>query len=285
MISAGALRLLKEIVLGVLLSWLSSYTYKHIVEPLEASPSLTGNPINVSTAIGSSIAPPHQPERGDPPPPPPPDPEHSGPVVFPDGTRADVYPHVCRLPEGRSLDFRVVVFSESYSWAFEDTDRVQLNDRLLGDAEFVNRLQSPGLQEIMARANALIAVGTASCEGSEWSREDDRALQRARTLEAWIENARPWGALDLSRTPRSLYLLNLGRYWKDPDKKQTCGDARPEDTWHQRKVVLMAILQPTSQADLQWCIGQSLRGDPQLGRLLLHYSRFDLDKKPRGEDL
>jgi hypothetical protein len=288
MIQAWVLRILKEAVFAVLVGWLGNYTYKHLVEPLDTPPVLSGAPVSIQTDVGGRLAPPRQalqPVESPPPVPIPTSPELPlGPVVFKDGTRADVYPHVCKMPDGRSLDFRAVVFSDSYSWLIESDDQVQINDQTFGEEEFVSRLRSPGLHEILARAGELIAVGTASCEGKTQGGEDGRALRRARKLGSWLELARPWPEGNV-RPARSLHLLNLGRYSPGGTAGQACNPPAPATTWNQRKVLLLAVAERASGTDLEECIRQTLRSDDLLRPLIENYSRFDLDKTTGREPI
>lgn len=278
------LRGFRETAFGVLLAWLSTYTYDHLVKPLAAPPVHSGEVEEARLDIGKRIAP----SRTPPPPPAPPpiSPELPiGPVSLSNGTRADIYGHQCRMPDGRSYTFRVVVFSAAYSWVYEQDDQVELNGHALPAEDFVHLLESSrGLQDILGKAHELIAVGTASCEGSEWSQEDGRALNRAKALGAWMERARPWPD-GVTRPVLSVHLLNLGRYWHDRAHGQACDSARSGDTADQRKVVLMAVLERDAGADLQWCIEKSLSGDDQLRPLLDHYRRFDLNATPAGGPL
>jgi hypothetical protein len=186
------------------------------------------------------------------------------------------------MPDGRSLNFRTVIFSDAYSWRVEKDDQVQINNQDFGETEFVSRLRSPGLQEILARAGELIAVGTASCEGKTLGGEEDRALRRARTLGSWLELARPWPA-GTEHPVRSLHLLNLGRYSPGGAAGESCGPSSTDTTWNQRKVLLMAVLERVSGKDLKDCIRQALKGDDQLLPLVENYSRFDLNEKTGGE--
>ena len=285
MIQALVLRILKEVVFAVLIGWLGDYTYKHLVEPLDNPPVLSGAPVSIQTDVGGHLAPPlqaQQPVESPPPVPGPTGPELPlGPVVFKDGTRADVYPHVCKMPDGRSLNFRAVVFSDSYSWLIESDEQVQINDQSFGEAEFVSRLRSPGFQEILARASELIAVGTASCEGKTQGDEDDRALRRARRLGAWLELARPWPEGNV-RPARSLHLLNLGRYSPGGAAGPACSPSAPATTWNQRKVLLLAVVERVSGTDLEDCIRETLGSDDKIRPLIENYSRFDLDKTTGG---
>ncbi|HTG35087.1 MAG TPA: hypothetical protein VLB76_19395 [Thermoanaerobaculia bacterium] len=279
--------LLKELVWVLILGLFTNFIYDRLLRPLEASPVRTAEQVETRLDIAPNLlpsqseprgqAPAHNPEPTETPP--------VEPITFSDGTKADVHGLECRLSNGHSYPFRVVIFSEAYSWVYERDDRVQLNGQVLTGDDFVHRLESAkGLQEVLGKAHELVAVGTASCEGSEWTSEDDRAMNRAAELKAWIEDARSWPD-NVSRPTRSLHTLGLGRYWHDRTQGQACDPAHPIDTSGQRKVILMAVLQHEAGTDLRSCIDQILHRDNQLRPLLSHYSRFDLDEAPTGASL
>ncbi|HSS76755.1 MAG TPA: hypothetical protein VLV54_08410 [Thermoanaerobaculia bacterium] len=281
----------RETLFGVFLAWLGTFTYDRLVRPLAASPVHVGkNQEERRSEVGSHLAPPVTPPSPAPPPPTATTPPvlvketlPVGPITFTDGTQADVYGHQCHLPNGHTSNFRVVIFSAAYSWSYERDDQVQLNGQVLPAEEFVHLLESSrGLREILGKAHELIAVGTASCEGSEQSQEDDRARSRALALAAWMERARPWPD-GVSRPVLSVHRLSLGQYRPDRTRGQACDPAHSGETVDQRKVILMAVVEREADADLQWCIEQSLRRDDQLESWLGHYHRFDLNATSAGD--
>src|SRR3954464_8429367 len=108
----------RETFFGVLLAWLSAYTYDQYVKPLAAVPVHTGEQEEVRPDITRHIAPPLPAPALTPPPPPPPVSTEGlplGPFTLSNGTQAKAYGHECRMPDGRSYTFRIVIFSAAYS--------------------------------------------------------------------------------------------------------------------------------------------------------------------------
>ena len=282
---------------AIIVGCITEYVYDHSLKPLQAAP--VPSTVEVSRSVGGELGPPtHQQIEPTPAPAPVPPPSKGSdwpkePVIFPDKTHADVYAPTCTI-SGRKVEFRVVVFSDVYSWVFGETDRVKINGRVLDEGKFRDRLQSPALQKIMADPSKVIVVGTASCEGSEDS-EEERAADRAWTLKQWVEEERPWGKGNSEKQTGIPHALSLG-HWRDERDSHCKGSSSDsEETWYQRRVILMAVRMkdgpPLANADFQSCVKQGLKDDPELEKLdqlLNHYSRysrFELDKKWTGEDI
>jgi hypothetical protein len=205
--------------------------------------------------------------------------EKPGPLHFPDGTA--VYPHTCNVRGKGEVVFDVVVFSDSFSWMFERIDQIS---GLGGEKEFRKLLARPYYQDVMKKARHIIVAGTASCEGTEWSEEDDRAVDRAVTLKSWLEGER--SSSDVSLPTKSLHTLNLGRYWDDCAERRACISRQPGDTLNQRKIILMAVKNDVPnliREDFEACIAGSMKADPQLDLLTRHYCRSDVNVRPNGE--
>lgn len=201
--------------------------------------------------------PPPEPEPPAPPPalsPPPPSPPPGEPAF-------ERHPRTCTDAHGNLGTFDVVVFSRAYSWVQGETQSVELNDTA---TDFPHLLQTSGLNDYLRVAPEIIALGTASCEGYPEHREREvrRAMNRANKLMGWIEAARRPRPGEEPLTP--VKPLPLGVFARE------CHPG--EDTWPQRRVVLLAIRERDERLLLYDCLRRALEADDGLSYLATAYS-------------
>ena len=142
-----------------------------------------------------------------PPPPPPPD---------PNWTERSAGEH-----------FTLFVLSQEKRWKLGTVDVVDASGDKLEDME--DKLEVLLWQQGM-RYGDLVAVGTASCQGS-LSQEQSRANRRSFRLVDWLREALATAG---DAEPRKIYRLNLGRF-------RDCHGLSPEETDEQRRVIILAI--------------------------------------------
>lgn len=170
--------------------------------------------------------------------------------------------------------FRTVVFADPFNWAFRETATVELNGEVIDFRQF---LRGDGPQRIMASAEEIVAVGTASCEGLQIpfrrdAREEKRAQERASQLSAWIQEVQPPGP---EHAPvHRVHTLNLGRYERD----EPCDPQNHPATSQQRKVMLVAVLRRDPALGLAECLKEGFGDHDALKPLITRYSKFALDE-------
>jgi len=194
------------------------------------------------------------------------------PPVKPSPTKPDVEPapqldeppysppiHLdCTDRQGNAGAFDLVVFSRAFSWSLSSEEEVQLN---ASEADFQAQLETPGMARFL-QAPRVLAVGMASCEGfpDHREREIERAGKRARQLLAWIEAVRHPRDDHPEHVP--LQALNLGVYAKP---------CKTDDTWTQRRIVLLALYETDPGLSLRDCLQDALRDEPDLRALATDY--------------
>lgn len=197
----------------------------------------------------------------EPSPPAPPPPAQSPPPAKPESDPYVKVRKTCRDSHGNEGVFDVVLFSRAYSWVQGDTENVELNDT---PADFPTLLGTSALGGHLRESPEIVALGTASCEGfpEHREREVERARKRANKLLGWIEAVRP---------PRSEW-----ERWK-PVKPLPLGvfarECRPgEETWSQRRVVLLAVRERDDELLLFDCLRRTLEEDDELSYLATAYT-------------
>lgn len=149
---------------------------------------------------------------------------------------ATAYPTV--LPDARG---DVFVLSKSFRWALGtsadlvDVPAIEYMGQPVSEEEVLKHLRSEGIQNQMALATDLVAVGLASCEGNDET-ELVRSQRRADHLIHLLEKVKP---------PRPVHLLDLalGRY--------TGVCHRGGDTSDQRPVVFLALIRDEGAGPLE----------------------------------
>lgn len=159
----------------------------------------------------------------------------------------------------RQATFRHYIVSEDYTWVLGSSSAVALDDTEVSEESFIHYLQSPGIQlQLEAATSGIIAVGTASKEGSQ-STEIQRAHGRAVRLNSWIRRVFP-GSVDR-------YTLTVGQY--------RCMRT-PRTSPEQRKIILIAILAKDDEVDVQQALRDALAKDSAFPELHC-YTTFELE--------
>jgi len=241
------LRLLRAAVVPILVAILGLGGFLHaLADTADRTDSLNPKPDSRRAAVRSLDWPPEDPKR-------------------PQGSKPDRPPAPyttrqlrCTDQQGHSGTFGLVVFSRAFSWSLSSDEEVQLN---ASEADFRAQLASPGMARFL-QAPTVIALGMASCEGypEHREREIERAGKRARQLLAWIEAVRH--PRDDHREHVPLQALNLGVYAKP---------CRTEETWDQRRIVLLALYETDPELSLRDCLQDALHDEPDLRALATDY--------------
>jgi hypothetical protein len=131
----------------------------------------------------------------------------------------------------------VMILSQDYQWLFSSTTEVE-GSLGLGLLPIERQIEEEAIQEWIQSSSAVVAVGTASYEGS-LERENDRAAVRSTEVYALLLNF-----LARYQTAKSLFKLNLGQY--DDDK---CAVIGRETTGYQRPVIILGVFTSLEQPD------------------------------------
>lgn len=193
------------------------------------------------------------------PPPPPPLPQER--------TSAPLW---CMDARGQKGVFRAMVFLDSYNWVRGSSELVEFNGETI--PYFPTILRQRPVQEVLAKAQEIVAVGTASCESPlGFLFENRRAEQRAKQLVRWVEESRD----ELPRHPdapmRNVRPLSLGRYTRE------CSAPEAAETASQRRIILIAVAERPKDLDLESCLQRRIKEDDSLKFLTDNYSKFELD--------
>lgn len=186
---------------------------------------------------------------------------------------ATLYTRFCEEDQPDSGELGVLVLSDEYSWVYGSETRVHLVGEPVVFPEVV--LQSDGVTSLLDRAQEIVAVGTASCEGNP-TREIERAYDRGIALRGWVNTS--WRRNASPGDARDLHVLNLGRY------VGACPRDDGARSHHQRRVILIAITR-TPEVDLERCLCEVFRRTPDLAHLVDEYSSFALNTSmPEHQD-
>lgn len=160
---------------------------------------------------------------------------------------------------GRDASFKIFVFSRDFAWTFESDKEVEY----LGSPDDIGpHLRSPGLQENLRNAKALIAVGAASQEGTP-SAEEARARRRAARLQRWVKE-------NVSGVQR-LHTLSMGRFVGPALKVSATSETAP-----QRSVVIVAVVAAEEDVILAEALRSALSEEKAFPFKLSEYSEFEL---------
>ena len=130
--------------------------------------------------------------------------------------------------QGKSAEVNMAVLSDRYEWELASSDKV----RLKGQTQAVpisilkQELEKQGIFKIMNNPNRIIAIGAASCEGTQLE-EENRAMSRAKTIQK--ELVKP--LFDVKEFP----ILNLGQFNNTACKRDASG------TSIQRSLVIVGM--------------------------------------------
>ena len=162
---------------------------------------------------------------------------------------------------GRRATFDVVVAKTQYLWVRGSSDQLEKDGRVISGAEVTRDVLDQEVRDGLSGAREIIAVGTASQEGSA-AVEKARAGRRAERTAEFVS-----AALDDDTIPIST--LNLGQY-------RELGTRRGRDTtdW-QRPFMVIAVKGVEDGTILAEALADALSGQDRLPKPA-NYSAFEL---------
>ncbi|AFY94688.1 serine/threonine-protein kinase [Chamaesiphon minutus] len=139
------------------------------------------------------------------------------------------YPYLsAKDRNGKSAEINMAVLSDRYEWQLASDTQVRLkgSTQSLPIAVLKQELEKQGIFKIMDNPNRIVAIGTASCEGTN-AEEELRALSRAKTIQDQIVKQ----LFQVKEYP----ILNLGQFKRDNCQRDTAG------TSIQRSLVIVGL--------------------------------------------
>jgi eukaryotic-like serine/threonine-protein kinase len=131
--------------------------------------------------------------------------------------------------EGKSADITMAILSDTYEWKLASNDRVKLKGQSesIPIADLTKSMKKrQDIFKVMNNPNRIIALGTASCEGTV-STEETRAMNRATTIQSKI--------VQQLFEVKEYRTLNLGQFKRADCQKNTTG------TSFQRSLVIIGM--------------------------------------------
>jgi eukaryotic-like serine/threonine-protein kinase len=139
------------------------------------------------------------------------------------------YPYLsAKDRNGKSAEINMAVLSDRYEWQLASDTQVRLkgSTQSLPISVLKQELEKQGIFKIMDNPNRIVAIGTASCEGTS-TEEELRALSRAKTIQDQIVKQ----LFQVKEYP----ILNLGQFKRDNCQRDTAG------TSIQRSLVIVGL--------------------------------------------
>lgn len=161
---------------------------------------------------------------------------------------------------GRRALFDVVVAKKEFLWVRGSSDEIEKEGRVLKGADIGKELFDAEVSAALAGARAIIAVGTASQEGSP---EEERARAGRRALRA-ASLASEAVAADMP-----ISALNLGQY------REPCAACETSGTSWQRPFILIAAKEMEEGVNIGEALADALTGKSKLPSPE-SYSAFEL---------
>jgi eukaryotic-like serine/threonine-protein kinase len=129
---------------------------------------------------------------------------------------------------GKSSEVNMAVLSDRYEWqlASADTLRLKGQTQTFPISKLKQELEKQGIFKIMDNPNRIIAIGTASCEGTG-TEEELRAMSRAQTIQDKL--------MKQLFQVKEYQLLNLGQFKRDNCQRDVTG------TSFQRSLVIVGM--------------------------------------------
>jgi eukaryotic-like serine/threonine-protein kinase len=129
---------------------------------------------------------------------------------------------------GKSSEINMAVLSDRYEWqlASADTIRLKGQTQTFPISKLKQELEKQGIFKIMDNPNRIIAIGTASCEGTG-TEEELRAMNRAQTIQDKL--------MKQLFQVKEYQLLNLGQFKRDNCQRDVTG------TSFQRSLVIVGM--------------------------------------------
>jgi eukaryotic-like serine/threonine-protein kinase len=195
------------------------------------------------------------------PPPPPPvkpqSPQKIGDVLY--------YPYLtAKDRNGKSAEINMAVLSDRFEWELASSDRVKLKGQTqsLPISILKQELEKQGIFKIMDNPNRIVAIGTASCEGTSVE-EELRAMSRAKTIQDQIVKQ----LFQVKEYP----ILNLGQFKRDNCQLNTQGNSL------QRRLVIVGMRKESAGLEVKEALYQRL-GKTIKDLNLNDYSQGSLEK-------
>ncbi len=175
------------------------------------------------------------------------------------------YPYLTATDSsGKSAQINMAVLSDRYEWQLGSSDTIRLKGQTksLPISKLKEELEKQGIFKIMDNPNRIIALGTASCEGSG-SEEEIRAGSRAKTIQTKLIQ-------ELFQV-KEYRTLNLGQFKKDNCQRDSTG------TSFQRSLVIVGMKKESEGLAIKSAVYGRL--DKTIKNLTLSdYSMGSLDK-------
>ncbi len=129
---------------------------------------------------------------------------------------------------GKSSEISMAVLSDRYEWQLGSADSIRLKGQTqtFPIAKLKQELEKQGIFKIMNNPNRIIAIGTASCEGTVIE-EELRALNRSKTIQDKL--------MKQLFQVKEYRLLNLGQFKRDNCKRDL------NETSFQRSLVVVGM--------------------------------------------
>jgi hypothetical protein len=150
---------------------------------------------------------------------------------------------------GRRGSFDVVVLNKSFLWARGSADALEKDGRTIASGDLAAAVLDDEVRTALADAKQVIAVGTASQEGSA-AEEEARAERRARTAAALV------GGAVTADVP--VWTLNLGQY------REQCADCETGGTSWQRPFIVIAVKSLEPETNLGEALTDAMTGKERL---------------------
>jgi eukaryotic-like serine/threonine-protein kinase len=129
---------------------------------------------------------------------------------------------------GKSSEINMAVLSDRYEWQLGSADAIRLKGQTQAFpiAKLKQELEKQGIFKIMDNPNRIIAIGTASCEGTG-PEEELRAMSRAQTIQDKL--------MKQLFQVKEYQVLNLGQFKRDNCQRDVTG------TSFQRSLVIVGM--------------------------------------------
>jgi eukaryotic-like serine/threonine-protein kinase len=156
------------------------------------------------------------------------------------------YPYLtAKDRNGKSAEINMAVLSDRFEWQLASSTQVKLKGQTqsLPISVLKQELEKQGIFKIMDNPNRIIALGTASCEGSV-AEEEIRALGRAKTIQDQIVKQ----LFQVKEYP----ILNLGQFKRDNCQLNARGNSL------QRRLVIVGMRKESAGLEVKAALYQRL---------------------------
>ena len=175
------------------------------------------------------------------------------------------YPYLTATDsKGKSAQINMAVLSDIYEWQLGSSDTLRLKGKTttFPISKLKEELKKQGIFKIMDNPNRIIALGTASCEGTILE-EELRANSRAKTIQTKL--------IQELFTVKEYRTLNLGQFKRDNCQRDTTG------TSFQRSLVIVGMKKESPGLELKSALYGRL-GTTIKNLTLSDYSMGSLEK-------